>query len=455
MPNPKIEYLNLPPQNIEAEESILASCLISSKDCEEIVELLKPDQFYKSAHRKIFSVIVLLFNNKSPIDLITLTDKLRSLNQLDEIGGATYISRLMQDVPVASSVEHHAKIVIDKATKRSTILKCHDILKSCFADSDSAVDIIDKAQASILELDSTDSKELPFESMQSILMDSFDAIDERYLNKGKLTGVPTGFRQIDELTWGLQNTDLIIIAGRPSAGKSSFSLNIARHAAIEAEEPRPVGIFSLEMSKQQLSFKFLADMAKINTQKFKSGLFDRNDWTSLTNAGGKLSAAPIYIDDSSALTIQEIKRRSRQMWKQHDIKLLIIDYIQLMVGPDGQNDDKILSDIANGLKNLAKELGIPIIAVSQLNRDLEKRNEKRPQLSDLRSSGTIEQAADVIGFVYRDEMYNPDENNPLRGIGEILIRKNRTGPTGTARVAFVGKYASFYPLAYDGSIASL
>jgi len=287
------------------------------------------------------------------------------------------------------------------------------------------------------------------------LMDSFEAIDERYLNKGKLTGVPTGFRQIDELTWGLQDTDLIIIAGRPSSGKSSFSLNIARHAAIEAEDPRPVGIFSLEMSEQQLSFKFLADMAKINTQKFKSGMFDKNDWTHLANAGGKLAAAPIYIDDSSALTIQEIKRRSRQMWKQHDIKLMIIDYIQLMVGPDGQSDDKILSDIANGLKNLAKELGIPIIAVSQLNRDLEKRNEKRPQLSDLRSSGTIEQAADVIAFVYRDEMYNSDENSPLRGIGEILIRKNRTGPTGTARVAFVDKFASFYPLAYDGSVASL
>lgn len=449
MSNSQIEYLSLPPQNLEAEESILASCLISRKDCEEIVELLNSDQFYKPAHQKIFSAITLLLNDKLPVDLITLTDRLRSLSQLDEIGGATYLAHLTSEIPISANIEQHAKIVIDKAIKRTTIQKCHDIAKSCFDDSDTAIDIIDKAQASILALESTDLDKLPFESMQSILMDTFDALDERFLNKGKLTGVPTGFRQIDELTWGLQPTDLIIIAARPSLGKTSISLNITRHATIDQETPFPVGIFSMEMSKQQLSFKFLADLAKINTQKFKSGMFDRNDWASLATAGGKLANAPIYIDDSNGLSINDIRRRSRQMFKQHGVKLIIIDYIQLMAGTGRQTQDLNMTDIANGLKNLAKELSIPIIAISQLNRKLEQRNDKHPILSDLRDSGSLEQAADVVMFVYRDEVYNTDENNPLKGTGEILISKNRNGPTGTAHLSFVAKYASFYELAYN------
>jgi len=447
MPNNLPESYRLPPQNLEAEESILASCLISQKDLEEIVELLKPEHFYKKSHQNIFSAVVSLFNEKSPIDLITLSERLRSNDHLESCGGSTYLASLINEVPASSNVESHTRIVIDKATKRTTIQKCHEIAQSCFDDSDTAIDIIDRAQSSILELESTDIEQLPFESMNSILENTFDVLDERFLNKGKLTGIPTGFNQIDTLTWGLQPTDLIIVAARPSVGKTSWALNVARHAAVDFENPYPVGIFSMEMSKQQLSFKFLADLAKINTQKFKSGMFEPNEWRSLANVAGKLAGAPIYIDDSNGLTIHEIRRRSRQMWKQYGVKLLIIDYIQLMSGPDKQNDDKILSDIANGLKNLAKELSIPIIAISQLNRDLEKRTEKRPQLSDLRSSGTIEQAADVIAFVYRDEMYNTDENNTLRGIGEIIIRKNRTGPTGTARLAFVDKYASFYNLA--------
>jgi len=442
----------LPPQNIEAEESILASCLISPKDCEEIVELLKPEHFYKTAHRDIFSAIVSLYNDKIPVDSVTLTDRLKSDGNLEKCGGATYIANLINEIPAATNAQHHAKIIIDKATKRSTIQKCHDIMKSCFDDSDPAIDIIDKAQTSILELESKDVDDLPFEPMSSILMDAIDVLDERFLNKGKLTGIPTGFSQIDMLTWGLQDTDLIIIAARPSQGKSSLSLNIARHAAIDCEEQFPVGIFSMEMSKQQLSFKLLADLAKINTQKFKSGMFSQKEWGSLSSVAGNLAEAPIYIDDSSGLNISEIRRRSRQMWKQHGIKLIIIDYMQLMAGTGKENRNRELSEISTGLKNLAKELSIPVIAISQLNRDLEKRNDKRPQMSDLRDSGSLEQDADVIAFIYRDEMYNSDENNPLRGIAEVIIRKNRTGPIGTARLSFVAKFASFYELAYDDPI---
>lgn len=439
-------FYQLPPQNLEAEESVLASCLISPKDCEEIVELLKPEHFYKSSHQKIFSAIVSLHNDKIPIDSVTLSERLQSNGHLEASGGATYIAGLINETPIATNAQHYARIITDKATKRSLIERCHQITKSCYDNSDTAIEIVDKAQVSILELESNDVEKLPFESMNSILMETFDILDERFLNKGKLSGIPTGFSQIDTLTWGLQDTDLIVVAARPSLGKTSWALNVARHAAVDLEEPCPIGIFSMEMSKQQLSFKFLADLAKINTQKFKSGMFSREEWGSLASIAGKLANAPIYIDDSNALTIHEVRRRSRQMFKEHDIKLLIIDYIQLMSGPSKQNDDKILSDIANGLKNLAKELVIPVIAISQLNRDLERRNDKRPQLSDLRSSGTVEQAADVVAFVYRDEVYNTKNDNPFKGTAEIIIRKNRNGPTGTARLAFVDKYASFYPL---------
>ena len=452
MTNDQSPFYHLPPQNLEAEESVLASCLISPKDCEEIVELLKPEHFYKSAHQKIFTAIVSLYNDKTPIDSVTLSERLQSDGHLEAVGGGAYIASLINETPVATNVQHHAKIIIDKATKRSIIQKCHEIAKSCFDDSDTAIEIVDKAQVSILELESNDTDDLPFESMNSILMETFDTLDERFLNKGKLTGIPTGFSQIDTLTWGLQDTNLIIIAARPSIGKSSLSLNIARHAAIDCSEPFPVGIFSMEMSKQELSFKFLADLAKINTQKFKSGMFSQKEWQSLASVAGRLAEAPIYIDESNGLTIHEIRRRSRQMFKQYGIQLLVIDYIQLMAGSIKENRNRELSEISTGLKNLAKELSIPVIAISQLNREVEKRNDKRPQMSDLRDSGSIEQDSDVIAFLYRDEVYNTDENNPAKGTAEVIIRKNRTGPTGTARLAFVDKFASFYELAYDDPI---
>ena len=438
---------NLPPQNIEAEESILASFFVYHEINDEIIEQLKPEHFYRTSHKKIFSVIKSLFNEKSSIDLITVAERLKSLGHLEEIGGASYLANLTENIPISTSVEHHSKIIIDKAIKRFAIEKCNNIAKMCFEDVESATEVIDKAQESILSIESVNPETTSYKSIKDILGDSLDVLDERFLNKGKLTGIPTGFSQIDFLTWGLQNSDLIIIAARPSLGKSSISLNIVRHAAVDCDIPFPCGIFSMEMSTQQLAFKFLADLAKINTQKFKSGLFSQGDWVSLSNAAGKLAGAPIYIDDSSALTINEIRRRSRKLWKRHGIKLLVIDYIQLMSGIGNQNRNQDISDIANGLKNLAKELNIPIIAISQLNRKVEDRTDKHPHMADLRDSGAVEQAADVIAFVYRDEVYNKNENNPLKGIAEIIISKNRTGPTGTARLSFVDKYASFYPLA--------
>jgi len=439
----------VPPQNLEAEESILAACLISPESCEEIVDLLTPEHFYKSAHGKLFAAIIELKNKYQPVDLITVSNLLRSRGELEQVGGASYISSMIDNVPMATNALHYAEIVRDKAAKRLTIKHCNEITKNCFADSEPAIDIIDVAQNKMLSIELSDPGKVTFLSMNEIMYDSIDTLDERFLNKGKLTGVPTGFHQIDELTWGLQKTDLIIIAARPSMGKTSLSLNIARHAAIDCEEKYPVGIFSLEMSKQQLSFKFMADLAKINTQKFKNGYFSREDWVSITGAAGRLAGSPIFIDDSSGLTINEIRRRARQMWKRHKIKLIIVDYIQLMSGSGSkqQNREREISEISTGLKNLAKELELPVIGISQLNRKVEDRNDKKPRMADLRDSGGIEQDADTIAFVYRDEVYNTDENNPLRGTADIIIAKNRNGPTGTARLAFVDKYASFYNLA--------
>ena len=437
----------LPPQNIEAEESVLASCLLYPEDCEKIIELLRPEYFYKTAHQKIFSAINELSNQKIPIDLISLANKLKSLNQLEEIGGATYLVTLTENIPVSTSIEHHVNIIIDKAAKRTAIQKCNEIAKACFDDTKEAHEIIDSAQNSILSIKSHRPNLRNYELMSEILLTSLEVLDERFLNKGKITGVPTGFSYIDELTWGLQNSDLIIIAARPSIGKSSLCLNIMRHAAIENDPPLACAIFSMEMSKQQLTFKFLADLAKINTQKFKSGMFTYQEWQMLSDASIKLNNAAIVIDDSNALTINEIRHKSRQMVKYNAVKLIVIDYIQLMSGTTSQqNRNQDLTLIANGLKDLAKELNIPIIAISQLNRKVEDRNDKRPHLSDLRESGSIEQSGDVIAFIYRDEVYNKSENNPLKGIAEFIIAKNRTGPTGTVRLSWVDKYASFYNL---------
>jgi len=437
----------LPPQNIEAEEGILAACLISPESCEEIVDILLPDHFYRTAHIKIFSAIIELNKKKQPVDLVTISNFLRSKGDLESVGGASYLASLIDTVPVALNVIHYADILRDKAAKRLTIKYCHDISKQCFSDSDPAIEIIDDAQTKMLSIEMNNPGKVTYLPMSEIMMDAIETIDERFRNKGKITGVPTGFHQIDELTWGLQNTDLIIIAGRPSQGKSSLSLNIARHAAIDQEIPFPVGIFSMEMSKQQLSFKFLADLASINTQRFKSGYFSMDEWHKLTKSAGKLADAPICIDDSSSLTINEVRRRARQMYKRDGIKLLIIDYLQLMVGSGQQNRDREMSDISNGLKGLAKDLNIPIIGISQLNRKVEDRNDKVPHLSDLRDSGSLEQAADVVMFIYRDDVYNKDENNPKKGSADIIIAKNRTGPLGMTRLAFVDKYASFYNLA--------
>lgn len=437
----KIPMANLPPQNLEAEESILSAVLIDNDTLLEVLDVLAPEDFYKSAHQKIFAAVAELFNRNEPADLVTLSNILRAQNRLEEIGGATYLARLVDTVPLAVNAQHYAKIVHDKACLRRLIEKSNAIARRCFEDSDDVDNVIDFAESSIFEI--SENKIKPsFYHIGKIIEDNIDALEERQGSKALVTGVATGFTKIDELTAGFQKSDLIILAGRPGMGKTALALNIAKYAAVDSNIP--VALFSLEMSKEQLSMRMLSSEAQIDSSKMRRGFISQNDWMKITDAAGVLSEAPIFIDDSPDITALEIRTKSRRLKMDQNIGLIIVDYIQLMRGPaSAERRDLEISEISRSLKALAKELALPVVALSQLNRELEKRSDKRPQLSDLRESGALEQDADVVAFIYRDEMYNKDENNPKKGTAEIIIAKQRNGPTGFAPLKFWAAYTRF------------
>jgi replicative DNA helicase len=432
---------HLPPQNLEAEESILSAVLIDNDTLLDVLEVLAPEDFYKSAHQKIFAAVAELFSRSEPVDLVTLSNILRAQNRLEEIGGATYLARLVDTVPLAVNAQHYAKIVHDKACLRRLIEKSNKIARRCFEDSDDVDNIIDFAESSIFEI--SENKIKPsFYHIGKIIEGNIDALEERQGSKALVTGVATGFTKIDELTAGFQQSDLIILAGRPGMGKTAFALNIAQHAAVDANIP--VALFSLEMSKEQLSMRMLSSEAQIDSAKMRRGFISQNDWMKITDAAGVLAEAPIFIDDSPDITALEIRTKSRRLKMDQNIGMVIVDYIQLMKGSaSAERRDLEISEISRSLKALAKELSIPVVALSQLNRELEKRSDKRPQLSDLRESGALEQDADVVAFIYRDELYNKDENNPKKGTAEVIIAKQRNGPTGFAPLKFWDAYTRF------------
>ena len=456
MNNPPPEGLSfrVPPNAIESEESVLSACIVLPDSLIEALEILRPSHFYRQAHVKIFQAMVDLHAKNEPVDLVTLSNRLKQKDQLDEIGGATYLARLVDTIPVAVNVSHYANIIRDKAALRITIQKSSNIISKCYDDSEDASTIIDTAQKEILSIEVEDPDDKNYSTISEIAEEAFDVLDERSKHPGQITGISTGFTQLDMLTWGLQPSDLILIAARPSQGKSGLMLNLARHAAVECGVP--VGIFSMEMSKQQLMFRLLSDMAKMNGQKFKSGIFTQSEWTRLYDVASKLADSPIYIDDSSGLHIRQIQRRARKLWKKHNIGLIFIDYLQLMSGENSSSRNEEIASISGGLKGLAKELNIPIVALSQLNRKLEQRTNKRPILSDLRDGGSLEQDADIVTFIYRDEVYITKKYNDdgskteafekCEGIAEINIAKQRNGPIGTIKLSFVDRYASFYPI---------
>ncbi|MDD3249598.1 MAG: replicative DNA helicase [Smithellaceae bacterium] len=435
----------LPPQNIEAEQSILGSILLENSAVNAAQEILHKDDFYSEAHRKIFSVIEQLADKNEPVDLITLSNALTDKGLLDSVGGVAYLASLVDNVPSAANVANYAKIVKEKAILRGLIGSATEIINSCYETGSDVDQVLDKAEHRIFEI-SENKVRTSFYPIKDIVRESFRAIEDLFTRKELITGVATGFDKIDDMTSGLQDSDLIIIAGRPSMGKTAFALNIAQHAAMETQTP--VAIFSLEMSKEQLAFRLLASEARVDSQRLRKGFLGETDWPKLTGAAGRLSEAPLYIDDTPAITVLEMKAKSRRLKADRDLGLIVVDYIQLMRSQGNQSSrEQEISEISRSLKALAKELRLPVIALSQLNRKVEDRPNRRPQMADLRESGAIEQDADVIAFIYRDEVYNKSDDNPDKGVAEIIIGKQRNGPTGLVKLAFLDRFTTFENLA--------
>jgi replicative DNA helicase len=436
----------VPPQNIEVEQSVLSAILIQNDTLPEVLELLSEKDFYRKAHRKIFAAMVDLFERSEPTDLITLTNVLKEQGQLESIGGASYLAELVDTVPMATNASHYAKIIREKATLRALIERATSIASRCFEDRGNVEELLDFAERSIFDI--SENKIRPaFHALADILTDTYKAVEDAYENKVLVTGVPTGFSNLDQKTSGLQPGDLVIIAGRPSMGKTALALNIAQNASIQTG--MPIGIFSLEMSKEQLSLRMLSSEARIDSSRMRGGYLSESDLARINRAAGALYDLPLYIDDSPAISALEIRAKARRMMMEKGMGLIIIDYLQLMRGrASAERRDLEISEISRSLKALAKEINVPVVALSQLNRKVEDRSNKRPILSDLRESGAIEQDADVIMFIYRDEVYNKKEGEPDR-TAEINVAKQRNGPTGMVKLAFLEYCTRFEDLAME------
>jgi replicative DNA helicase len=425
----------VPPQNIEAEQSILSAILIDNNTLPEVLETLSEKDFYREVHQKIFAAMVDLFERSEPADLITMTNILKEQGQLESVGGATYLSELVDTIPMATNAAHYAKIIHEKATLRRLIERAASITSRCFEDRGDMEDILDFAERSIFDI-SEDKVRPAFHSLADILTDTYKAVEQAYENKILVTGVPTGYHELDQITSGFQPGDLVVIAGRPSMGKTALALNITQSAT--AATGIPSAIFSLEMSKEQLSLRILSSEARIDSSKMRGGFLKESDLARINRAAGTLYDLPIYIDDSPAISALEIRAKARRMKMEKGLGFIIVDYLQLMRGrASAERRDLEISEISGSLKALAKELHIPVVALSQLNRKVEDRSNRRPVLSDLRESGAIEQDADVIIFIYRDEVYNTEPDNPNRGIAEIHVAKQRNGPIGTVKLTFL------------------
>jgi replicative DNA helicase len=447
------------PSSLDAERSVLGAILLDNSAYNQAGALLTSDDFFLESHRRIFLRIMEMADHSRPVDLVTLTEALARNNELEAIGGVSYISSLTDGLPRLSNIEHYAKIVKDKAMLRRLIHASSAITTRCLEASEEAEDILDAAESLVLSVGEQRVKK-GFLHFREIFLDSFQSIDALHDRGKRVTGLETGFRNFDEITRGLQPSELIIIAARPSMGKTTFALNVAQHAAIRQKQP--VGVFSLEMSREALVLRLLCSEARVDSHKLQSGFASRDDWSRMAEALGRLADAPLYIDDTPALTLSEMRAKARRLQAEHGLGLLIVDYLQLMSGRAGflsagaigvplgstryENRTQEVSAISRGLKGLAKELGVPLMAISQLNRAPEERG-GRPRLSDLRESGQIEQDADLVAFIYREELIKRTADN--EGQAELIIEKQRNGPTGTVKLAFLSKFTSFENLAED------
>jgi len=432
----------LPPQNLEAEMAVLGAMLLEEEALMQAAELLEAEAFYKEAHRKLFAIFLELYKHNRPVDLVTVTDELRKQNALEDIGGPSYLAGLTSVVPTAANVEHYCRIVKEKAVLRALITAGHQMVKASY---DGAVEpdaLLDQSEQRIFEIASKKVKQ-DATPIKELIKSSIETIDNLYQRKGFITGLPTGFAELDQLSAGLQSGELIIVAGRPAMGKSSFALCLAEHVALVQRVP--VAVFTFEMSKDHVVQRMLCSHARINAHNVRTGTLSKEDWVKLTQAAGKLSEAPIFIDDVG-YSILELRAKSRRLKARHGVGLVIVDYLQLMEDPSSsrraENRQQEVALISRGLKGLARELNIPVIAVSQLSRAPEQRETSRPRLSDLRESGSLEQDADVVLFLFREEYYRPDDD-ALKGMAEVIIAKQRNGPTGTVKLVFLKEYTRF------------
>jgi len=443
--NTELSAHRIPPQNLDAERSVLGGMLLDNQAIHQVLEILEGEDFYSDGHRKIFQSIIDLSEKNEPSDLITLSSLLRDRNQLDAVGGAANLGSLVDSVPSAANISYYAKIVKEKSVLRKLITAATGILSNTYEAAQDIDDIIDEAEHAIFQISENKIRQ-SFSPIRAIIKDSFRTIERLFEKKSLITGVPTGFEELDRLTSGFQRSELIIIAGRPSMGKTAFALNVAQHAATQMEIP--IAIFSLEMSKEQLAMRMLSAEARVDSQRLRKGFLGEADWPKLTTAAGTLSESRLFIDDSASISVLEMKAKARRLKAEQGLGMVILDYLQLMKGRESVSSrEQEISEISRSLKSLAKELNVPVVALSQLNRQVEARSDRRPQMADLRESGAIEQDADVILFIYRDDVYNRSEDNPEKGIAEVIIGKQRNGPTGKVKLTFLKEYTRFENLA--------
>ena len=440
----------MPPQSIEAEMSVLGGILLDNEAINRTLEMLTPDDLYRESHRKILRAMIELNERGEPCDLITMTDMLKKKGELEEVGGGAYLATLVDYVPTAANIAYYCKIVKEKGVARRLITAATEIVTQGYSDRTDIEEMLDYAQKVMFDI-SEHRLRPAYYQVSEILTETIDNIQRLYEKKEHITGQPSGFFDLDKLTAGFQPSDLIIIAGRPSMGKTAFALNIAQYAAIHAEQAKPVVIFSLEMSKEQLVTRLLCSEARVDASRLRTGHLVESDWNKLTSAAGSLHDAKIFIDDTPAISVMEMRAKSRRLKAEKGIGMIVVDYLQLMRGgSNSESRQQEISEISRSLKALAKELNVPVVALSQLNRGLESRTDKRPMMSDLRESGAIEQDADVIMFVYREAVYCEkcknrelvcDENHERNA--EIVIGKQRNGPIGTVNLTFMGEYTKF------------
>ena len=436
------QRLKVPPNSIEAEQSLLGGLMLDHTSWDKIADVVTADDFYRKDHRLIFSAIATLAEGANPCDVVTVSECLENRGELDNAGGLEYLAALANETPGAANARAYARILRERSMLRSLITAGNEISGAAFTtEGRSAAEIVDEAERLVFEIAESGARgKVGFRALKQILPDAVDRIDILHQSEGDITGISTGYTEFDKLTAGLQPGDLVVIAGRPSMGKTALALNIAENAAIGAKIP--TAIYSMEMPAQQLAFRMISSLGRVDQTHLRTGKFPDEDWSRINTAVQLMSDAPLYIDDSAALSPTEIRARARRLQRENGLGLIVVDYLQLMAVPGStENRATEISEISRSLKALAKELSVPVIALSQLNRSVEQRTDKRPVMSDLRESGAIEQDADMIVFIYRDEVYNQD--TPRKGIADIVIAKQRNGPIGDFPLTFVGRYTKF------------